>query len=382
MSVPSAGRLVDEARKRTGLRDLGDEWFLEPLEWLVDSIHHESRLTPAGAQAIPEMLIGYLVNRLEVEDWYARHPEIEDEVIEAPLFGLGLPRTGSTALGHMMGLDSGTRVLRSWEMDRHCPPPEAATRKTDPRIAISQAAEDVFVKLVPDVVDMLPRGVTNGQECAYVLMEAFSAGSSYELFLHVPTYAKRTSSPGFDMVRAYRYHERLVKLLQWRCPPKRWFLRTPVHTFEIDALIEVYPDASFVWTHRRPLEALSSVCSLNYHFRRAFIENPEPEYLGATHHAYWIEAIGRALDVRERIGEDRFFDVSHARQIVDPAAQVRGLYEHVGWEYPEQMDEWIGTWQEQHPKGKHQSQPEFFGLDPARVEQDYAFYTDRFAGWL
>jgi hypothetical protein len=373
---------LDAARERTGLRNLGDEWFLEPMQWLVDSINDESRLTPAGEQAIPEMLIGYLVNHLELEDWYARHPEIDDEVIEAPLFGLGMPRTGSTAFGHMMALDPGTRVLRVWEMDRHCPPPEAATGNTDPRVAISQAAEDGFVQLVPEVTNMLPRGVTKGQECAYPLMEAFSAGSSYELFLHVPTYARKTLSPGFDMVPAYRYHERVLKLLQWRCPPKRWFLRTPVHTFEIDALIQVYPDSRFVWTHRTPLKSLSSVCSLIYHFRRAFVENPEPKYLGATHQDYWVEAIKRTLDVRERIGQDRMFDVSHARQIVDPAAQVRGLYEHIGWDYPEQMDDWINAWQAEHPKGRHDSRPEFFGLDPETVAQHYAFYTDRFASFL
>jgi hypothetical protein len=373
---------VDTARERAGLRDLGDEWFLEPMEWLLESINDESRLTPVGLQAIPEMLIASLVNHLELEEWYARHPEIEDEVIAPPLFGLGLPRTGSTALGHIMGLDPDTRVLRAWEVDRHCPPPEAATQDTDPRIAISQQAADALVQVVPEVTDMLPRGVTQGQECAYLLMEAFSAGSSYELFLHVPRYAKRTLSPDFDMVPAYRYHERVLKLLQWRCPPTRWFLRTPVHTFDVEALLEVYPDATFVWTHRRPLESLTSVCSLNYHFRRAFVENPEPRYLGTMHQSYWAEAIRRAIEIRARIGEDRIFDVSHSRQVADPTEQVRALYDCFGWDYPAAMDSWITAWQVQHPKGKHVSRPELFGLDPAKVARDFAFYTERFASWL
>jgi hypothetical protein len=376
------GRLLDLAREQSGLRDFGEEWFIEPLGWLVDSINQDCRLTPTGRQAIPGMLIRFLVNRLEVEHWYKLHPEIDDEEILAPVFGVGLPRTGSTALGHIMSLDPETRVLRKWESDRPCPPPEAATQHTDPRIAISQAAEDQFVELVPEVVDMLPRGVTSPTECAYPLMESFSAGSSFELFIHVPTYARKTLSPGFDMVPAYRYHKRLIKLLQWRCPPKRWYLRTPVHTFEIDSLSAVYPDARFVMTHRDPMKSLPSVCSLIEHHRRAFVENPEPEYVGATHEGYWATALERTLDFRDRVGEERFFDVSHRRQVIDPAEQVRALYEKLGWHYDESMEERIRAWQETHPRGKHSYSAEHFGLDPARITRDYRFYTERFATLL
>ena len=44
-----------------------------------------------------------------------------------------------------------------------------------------------------------------------------------------------------DMEPAYRYHQRVLKLLQWRCPPDRWWLKTPAHMLSIDALNTVYP---------------------------------------------------------------------------------------------------------------------------------------------
>jgi hypothetical protein len=377
-----AGRLLDAARARTGLRSFGDEWFLEPFGWLVEAINRESRLTDAGAAIIPEMLIGHLVNRLELEDWYARHPEIDAEEIVAPMFGIGMPRTGSTAFGHMMGLDPGTRVLRMWESDRHCPPPETATQASDPRIAVSQLAEDQLVGLVPELNSMLPRGVTQGAECAFPLAESFSSGPTYELFLHVPSFLARTTSPAFDMVPAYRHHKRVMKLLQWRCPPKRWFLRTPMHTFDIEALHEVYPDAKFVMTHREPLRSLSSVCSFIYRYRVAFVENPEPEYLGPMHHAFWAEALRRTLAFRDEHGEHRFRDVSHRRQVASPSEQVREVYEHFGWPWDEAMEGRIREWQQEHPKGKHESRPEFFALDRRRVADDYRFYTERFAHLL
>jgi hypothetical protein len=380
--VLEAGRLIDAARERTGLRSFGDEWFLEPLGWLLESIDAESRLTETGAAFVPEMLIAHLVNRLELHDWYRRHPEIDDEEIVAPVFGLGMPRTGSTALGHMMGLDPDTRVLRGWESDRHCPPPEAATQDSDPRIAVSQRAEDQLSRLVPELNHMLPRGVTKATECAYPLAESFASGPTFDLFLHVPGFLAKTLSPAFDMVPAYRHHKQVLKLLQWRCPPKRWYLRTPMHSFDIDALHEVYPDARFVMTHREPLRSLSSVCSFIYRYRVAFVENPEPEYLGATHRAFWAEALRRTLAFRDAGREARFHDVSHRRQVVRPSEQVREVYQHFGWRYDETMEERIRVWQQEHPKGKHESRPEFFALDPGKVAEDFRFYTERFAHLL
>ena len=375
-----ANVLMSSAKERTGLSDWGDDWYLEPMHWLVDAINKESELTEFGAGALPEMLIAHLVNQLEVHDWYKRHPEIDEEQIVTPLFGIGLPRTGSTALSHMMGLDPATRILRVWEQERHCPPPEKATELTDPRIAISAAGEEGFQTLVPEATEMLPRGVEKSQECAHVLMEAFSSGPSFELFVHVPSFNARTISPEYEpyMVRAYEYHRRVLKLLQWRCPPKRWYLKTPVHTYDIEPLLKVFPDANFVWTHREPLRSLSSVCSLIYHFRRAFVDNPNPEYLGHEHRAYWTVGLQRALDARERLGEDRFHDVYHRVQIVDPSKQVRELYAKFGWPYPPEMDARIAAWQEEHPKGKHDARPEFFGLDPEAVNEEFRFYTERF----
>lgn len=373
-----ANALMQAAKERTGLSDWGDDWYLQRLEWLVQSVNSESELTAFGAGAFPEMLIAHLVNQLEVNDWYKRHPEIDEQEIVAPLFGIGLPRTGSTAFSHMMGLDPATRILRVWEQERHCPPPEKATELTDPRIAISQAGEEGFQQLVPEATEMLPRGVEKSQECAHVLMECFSSGPSFELFVHAPSFNARSIAPDFDMVPAYAYHKRVLKLLQWRCPPNRWYLKTPVHTYDIEALLKVFPDANFVWTHREPLRSLSSVCSLIYHFRKAFVDNPNPEYLGHEHRDYWTKALARSMAVRERIGEDRFHDVYHKIQIVEPARQVREVYAHFGWPYPPQMDAWIAAWQEEHPKGKHDARPEFFGLDPAGVAEEFRFYTDKF----
>ena len=105
-------RLVAAARTQTGLEDFGDDSFREGLEILVRSLRDEARLNAAGEAVIYPRLIGHLVNRLQIEDWYRRYPEIDDVPIVAPLFGLGLPRTGSTVLSFLLAQDPRVRFLR------------------------------------------------------------------------------------------------------------------------------------------------------------------------------------------------------------------------------------------------------------------------------
>ncbi|MAG34523.1 MAG: sulfotransferase [Deltaproteobacteria bacterium] len=327
------------------------------------------------------MLVAQLVNRLEVESWYARHPEIEDERIVAPVFTASLPRTGTTALGFILAQDPMTRVLRNWEAYHPCPPPEAATEHDDPRIASAQKESDALEALVPELVNLVPRSITGPEECYIIKMYAFSA-YGYDAIINVPSYIEWLQSSRDALLVGYRYHRRVLKLLQWRCPPRRWSLRTPEHLFNMEAIDEVYPDAQFIMTHRDPVKALPSLCSLMYEIRRAHVMNPEPEAHGQRQQEYWAIAMESALAFRDRVGEGRFFDISHKRQIADPAEQIRPLYEKLGWDYDDGLTARIRRWQEGYPRRKNPISPSSFGLDPEAITQRYRSYSERFAAFL
>src|SRR5258708_24134106 len=115
--------LMAEATAQTGLDDFGDDSFREGLEILVRSLHDEARLNAVGEAFLYPRIVGHLAQRLQVEDWYRRRPEIDDVPIEAPLIGLGLPRTGSPALSFLLAQDPHIRSLRQWEPPQPRPPP-------------------------------------------------------------------------------------------------------------------------------------------------------------------------------------------------------------------------------------------------------------------
>ena len=110
--MATAVEVMDEASARTGLTDFGDDAFQEGLDILLSSLRDEARLHDCGQAFLHHRIVGYLSQRLQVEDWYRRHPEIDEVLITAPLIGLGLPRTGSTALSALLAQDPDVRYLR------------------------------------------------------------------------------------------------------------------------------------------------------------------------------------------------------------------------------------------------------------------------------
>jgi len=371
-------RLVDTARARAGSDDFGEDTWQEGLEVLVGSLTTEAALNEVGEAVVSDQIVGYLVNRLEVERWYARHPEIDEQEIVAPLFGLGLPRTGSTALSFLLALDPSRRCLRNWEANAPCPPPETATEHTDPRIADAQAVIDLTNQMYPDFAGMLPSSATGPQECLVVMALDFRS----QLFMGmtpVPRYGAWLLD--CDMAPTYRYHRRVLKLLQWRCPPRRWWLKSPAHMPSIDALDAVYPDARFVMTHRDVAKVLPSVCALFDTFSSTVSERHDPDGIGARNVEQWHRALERLIDFRDRDNDHRFHDVSFAAVQRDPLAEVTKLYAELGDELDDgtrqRMQDWWAASSQQR-SGPRGHRAETYGLDPAAVRERFAFYHDRF----
>jgi hypothetical protein len=374
--VLNVATLIAEARRRAGLDDFGEDSFREGLERLVDSVNRESRMSAFGAAAFPEVLIHALVNRLEIEDWYRRHPEIDGEEIVAPVFIVGLPRTGSTLLSYQLSLDPCTRSFRLWESEKPCPPPIAAENKTDPRIAEANARHDLFVKACPAVASMAPYDPSGPVECYELFYMSFDY-AHYDMFIHCPSYTEWFMDPARDHTAAYRYHKRALKLLQWRCPPKRWCLKMPSHSLMIENLDTVYPDARFVMTHRDPVKVISSTTHLNVTVRQEFLEDPMTRFFGEQTIRTWDTALNRLLGFRSR-NEARFFDIFHAEQLIDAVPQLIKLYNWLDWPLTDPYIADVKAWRKSNPKGDNPYVAEDFGLDPVKLRARFAYYTQRF----
>ncbi|HTH29476.1 MAG TPA: sulfotransferase [Sphingobium sp.] len=372
------GALMDRARQQSGLDDFGDDGFRDGLEVLVNAIDREARLSQMGRMALDGQIVDMLTNRLQVEYWYGRHPEIDDEEIVAPLIGMGLPRTGSTALGCLLAEDPTVRSIRTWESMWPCPPPDAATVASDPRLALCREAMDRRARLFPRMTAMLPSDVSSATECQLFMGIDFKS-QMFEAFAHIPSYVEWLNHKA-DLVSTYRYVKRVLKLLQWRCPPRKWRLKNPSHSLFITALDTVFPDARFVMTHRDVVSVIPSMADVYYELRKAFSDAVDMPAIGRETADGGVLGMQRMIAFRDAGNNHRFFDIHFAPFQKDPFPVLEQLYAFIGEELTWETRARMEAWRRSKPRnqGYQRTDMAAFGFDPASLRARFAFYSDRF----
>jgi hypothetical protein len=372
-----SAHLVAEAVEQTGLEDFGGDSFREGLDVLTESLASEADLTQLGEEILGLRLGMLLTNRLRVEDAYRRHPDIANQVVEGPLVIIGLPRTGTTALSQLVSADPEVRSLRLWESSDPVPPPEAATQYTDPRIEETARGLDAMYHAFPRMRSMYFQTATGATECQDLLGMEFRT-AHFDGMAHVPRYTEWVTN--CDMAPAYRYHRRVLQLLQWRCPPLLWHLKTPVHMLALDRLLEAYPDARFLWTHRDPAEVLGSVCSL-IAYTRSWVSDRVDADLGKRQVELWAEALRRAMVLRRAVGEERFADIHFRDLNADPVGTVQRSYDQLGLTLGVEGSRHMAAWAAENPRGAHGAHEyalEDFGIDREAVRERFSFYVAHF----
>ena len=319
--------LEDGARVATGLDDFGSPYYREGLERTVDALNNEADLNELGGVIQHATISNALIQRLRIVDTYKQHPEIADEVIEGPVFVIGLPRTGTTALSQLVANDPQFRSLRMWESQACTPPPEAETQHDDPRIAAAAEGLAMMDNMFPRMRTMMNSEPQAATECQDLMGMSFRT-FHFDGVVRVPGYLAWLMQ--CDMAETYTFHRQVLKLLQWHCPPNLWHLKTPVHMFSLDALVAAYPNAKFLWSHRDPAKVLASVCSLIQYVRSWSSDRDDAHELGAEQLACWAEGVRRAMDFRKRLGDNRFVDVSFADLNADPLGTLEGGYDRLG----------------------------------------------------
>jgi hypothetical protein len=370
--------LLDAARAETGLDDFGDGSFREGLEILTGALRTEARLSARGDAALQRMITGKLAQRLQVEDWYKRHPEIGDEPMRRPLFGMGLPRTGSTALSVLLALDPGIRYLAAWQAERPCPPPSTVTGP-DERLGIAQAEERERLAHSPRHAKLVPGSPTGPMECLSLLAMDFKS-AVFNGLARIPSYTRWLLHDA-DHRSAFEYEKRVLKLLQWGYPALPWRLKSPSHVQHAQVIAEVFPEARFVMTHRDPADVMASVCDLFADVYSRFTDDIDYDWIGTSNVAEWTTGMRRVLEFRDAGHDDRFFDIDFRAMHGDPVGEIRRLYDWLGEpvsdEFATAMREWWETSGEKEPN----THPDLamFGLDLGEVRPLFADYTARYS---
>jgi hypothetical protein len=379
VSTPSLNvdALLAAARRRARLTDLGD-WPIEgPLERLMRAYRDEAALTTLGRITVRELIVSLLENLLRLEAERARAPSIADRPIVAPVFIIGLPRTGTTLLHGLMSEDAENRVPRTWEVMFPATFPntaqgvDAARKLTESRLAWANRLAPQFKKIHPIAPD-LP------QECIAITAQVFMS-IQFHTTHNVPSY--ETWFERNSQRLGYEFHYRLLQHLEARGPGRRWVLKAPGHLFALDDLLARYPDAKIVQTHRDPLRVMASMASHATVLRRAFSDSADPELIAADWTERWAQALEKFLAVRDRNSPARFLDLSYDDIERSPLETVERVYEFLRWPFTAAARAAMTRFVTANPKDKHgvhRYSLAQYGLDRDAEMRRFGAYCSRF----
>lgn len=320
--------LIERACEWAGSDDFGadfdaNETWRDGLARLCGSLAEEARLNDLGVEIATLDVVRPLKNRLQIVAWRKAHPEIAEEAIQRPIFIVGQPRTGTTILFDLLAQDPELRPPLTWEVDAPLPVPQPDTYETDPRIAETQAALEMSELIIPGFMTRHPMGAKVGQECVRITASQF-ASMIFSVQYRLPTYYKWLLYEAVHH-QAYRFHRIFLQHLQSGVSGQ-WLLKSPAHLWTLDTLVQTYPDALIVQTHRDPLKVISSISALTNHLRRMASDDTSIADCAVQSREEIVVGLQRGMTLRESLPPGQVIDVQFADFMRDPFATIRSLY--------------------------------------------------------
>lgn len=383
---PEIDVLLERASEAAGgLDDPGDPSFVDGLRVFLDSTGRDGGLNAIGEAAVDGLVLDSLVNRLRVTDWHRRHPELTATEVEAPLMLIGLPRTGTTALSHLLSVDPANRSLLGWEANASVPPPTTATYRTDERFVAAMEAPDLLGMINPGFKAIHHDPPDMPVECAVLLGQHFRSLHLATMF-NIEGYMEWLL--GVDHAPAYAHHRAVLQILQSDCPGQ-WQLKSPVHLLDPWSLDTTYPDATYVLTHRDPLDVVASVCSLVRSLTSTFSDEDRTDEIRRR----WPEVIGILLDRQSRFRDDlvaagqgdAFIDIAYRDVVADSTGVVAEIYRRMGRPLSDAAIAAMESHRSVHRQGRfgrHTYSLEDWGLSRGELAERFSSYRSRYAEFL
>ncbi len=326
--VGSYDDIAAAASRTTGLTDFGGTDHEEGLRLLVDDLASvEAGLTPVGNYFQRSQVKSALVGRLLTEARFAEFPEHADVRIERPIFVVGLPRTGTTALHRLLCADPAHQGLEAWLTEFPQPRPPRATWGDDPIFAAMQAAFQQHHISNPEFMGIHYSDAAAVEEC-WRLLRQTGKSIGYESLANVPRYSAWLAEQ--DWTDAYERHRQNLQLIGLNDADQRWVLKNPSHLVALDALMAVYPDALVVMTQRDPVTSIASACSLSAEATDGHSTTFVGETIGRTQLDMLSRSWHRFWQAREKYDAAQFVDVDYRDFVADPVGTVGTIYDAFG----------------------------------------------------
>jgi hypothetical protein len=366
----NADSIVSEALKESGRQSFSSTQFLEPLRHLVKAYEDEANLSVFGRFAARFDILRSLRNLLRFDCEEEVQSGIRARSISQPIFITGLPRSGTTFLHTLLSLDPLNVVPRAWQLIYPYADgdPESYRQRVDRQLWL-------FRQLSPGLDGMHPLSANTPQECTDITAQVFQS-LRFDTTHHIPSYQKWIDN--FGHIEAFRFHRRFLQHLDYQFPGRRWVLKCPDHIFTLNAIRNVYPDASFIVLHRDPISVLASVARLTDLLRRPFARRVDQVAIGRQVSERWASGADRMMELMRRTDRD-ILHIFYPQLVSNPLASVQRVYDHCGIKFTSESRLRLQSFIDLHPRGgyeEHHHSLEEYGLDPSVLHLRFSRYLE------
>jgi hypothetical protein len=265
--------------------------------------------------------------RLLSESGFTAYPAYASVGVPRPIFVTGLPRTGTTFLHRLLVADPAHQGLELWLAEAPQPRPDRSLWPENPAYQFVATGIARHQAKHPSFGGVHELGADQVEECWQLLRQSMRS-VSFECLAYLPAYSSWLA--GQDWTGPYARHRRNLQLLSLNDGDRRWVLKNPSHLFALDALMEVYPDALVVVTHREPRVAIASMCSLAAQASAGWSATFQGPVIGRGQLGLWADGLDRFTAARARYPSAQFLDVAYDDLVADPLAVVSEVYRHFG----------------------------------------------------
>ena len=378
-----AGDLMDRARMASGLEDFGDPWFLEPLQGLLGFVNREADLPSVEVWPV-RRLVDMLSDRLKLVDYLKRHPQVLDEKVDVAGVIVMHARGGSTLSQRLLARSTQLRATYFWELHTPVPLPQETRGQAERRKQLGDAEVAAWARAMPEHATMHPHDAQFHEE-DLVLCDRGFLSYMYSCQFNIPGYHEWMASQ--DETRAYQELRLWLQLLQYQAPQmrgRRWLLKS-VHHFigrNLRTLLETFPMAKVIMTHRRMDEVIPSLCSVqSMHIQQSRTPSFNRQDMGKRLTAQYLPAFTDMMGVRSQLPADTFVDIQYRDLLADPIGEFRRVSAAIGTTAAARDVHEATTWmskngRETHPP--HDYTPEQFGVTAGELAEAFQFYHHAF----
>jgi hypothetical protein len=383
----SSDAIIEAAQRRSNSTDIGDRRFLDGLRAVVSSFRDDvwDQLRPEARPLITRSLVDILVSRISILKVRQSNPDIAKVSIARPIVFIGMGRTGSTLIQTLLAQDPANVAVQMWETIQPSPPPclgfdDLRRRKVSRVMEIYLGAMPKLLEQHPYFIDDSYRALA---ECGNICEKSFA---NFQFFAFFATRSHFDWLKSADHSETAEFHKMFLQHLQWGREGRTWVLKAVEHGLWLESFARVYPDATFVWTHRDPLRQAASLASTLGAIRaRCQGSCTEPKQLGSDAVLAIRETIDRGIRARRSLGESRFVDLYFQDLVRDPLSTVRRLYERLGRRLTAEAELAMELWLRANTAdkgGKHKYSAEEFGLDRTGIRRELGEYLEWFGPGL